>query len=225
MVRALKLVIFDVDGTLVDSQAQILEAMVAAFGRVGRSPPPRDEVLAIVGLSLPEAMVRLCPDLGTATRERLVEGYKASFANSRRASVSPLYPGAAEAVERLSSREDVLLGIATGKSRRGLDHVLSKHGLTRRFQTLQVADNHPSKPNPSMIHAALAETGVASQNAVIVGDTSFDVEMGRAAGVQAVGVAWGYHPEAALRASGAAEVISTFDVLDAALAGLWDDSS
>jgi len=209
------LVIFDVDGTLLDSQAHILGAMARAFDGIGKPCPPRDEVLGIVGLSLPQAMARLAPDLDG---EALVAGYKAAFGALRAERDSPLYPGAREALERLAAR-GIPLGIATGKSRRGLDHVLAAHGLAPMFATTQVADDHPSKPHPSMILAALAETGADPAQAVMIGDTSFDIEMGRAAGVRTIGVSWGYHPRAAL--AGAEVVIDRFDALDAALDQLW----
>ena len=111
------------------------------------------------------------------------------------------------------------MGVATGKSRRGLDHVLEAHGLRRFFVTEQVADHHPSKPHPSMVQAALAETGVAPEDAVMIGDTSFDIDMGRAAGVRTVGVGWGYH--GAGRLERADIVIDAFSALPAALETVW----
>lgn len=209
------LVIFDVDGTLLDSQAHILGAMDIAFAGIGQPRPPREVVLGIVGLSLPQAMARLAPDLDT---DALVAGYKSAFGTLRAETASPLYPGARAALERLAAR-GIVLGIATGKSRRGLDHVLAAHGLAGHFSTTQVADNHPSKPHPAMVLAALAETGADPARAVMIGDTSFDMDMGRAAGVRTLGVSWGYHPRAAL--AGADAVIDGFDALEAALDHLW----
>lgn len=216
----MKLVIFDVDGTLVDSQAMILAAMAAAFGAEGLDCPPREQVLSIVGLSLPVALARLAPEQPLARQERLVAGYKASFNAARiGGQSSPLYPGARAVIESLRARDDVLLGIATGKSRRGLDGLLEAHGFTGWFVTRQVADDHPSKPHPSMLHTALGETGATQ--AVMVGDTTFDMEMARNAGLPAVGVNWGYHPPAALAGAGAAVVLSSFAGLPAALEAVW----
>lgn len=209
------LVIFDVDGTLLDSQAHILGAMAIAFAGIGHPCPPREAVLGIVGLSLPQAMARLAPDLDA---DALVAGYKSAFGTLRAETASPLYPGARAALERLAAR-GIVLGIATGKSRRGLDHVLAAHGLAGHFATTQVADDHPSKPHPAMVLAALAETGADPARAVMIGDTSFDMDMGRAAGVRTLGVSWGYHPRAAL--AGADAVIDGFDALEAALDHLW----
>jgi phosphoglycolate phosphatase len=225
MSRPLRLVIFDVDGTLVDSQADILGAMDSAFGVAGMLAPSRDDVLGIVGLSLPVAMARLVPDASPALRERLVEGYKAAYAEMRArigaAQSSPLYPGARAALEALHGMPEVLLGVATGKSRRGLDKLIEAHGLERFFVTQQVADHHPSKPHPSMILTAMAEAGVEAQQTVMVGDTSFDMEMARAAGVPGIGVSWGYHPVPALR--DASHVLDDFAALPALLETVWSD--
>ncbi|WP_127562013.1 HAD-IA family hydrolase [Nioella ostreopsis] len=220
----LKLVIFDVDGTLIDSQAHIVGAMNAAFDGLGLTPPSREQTLSIVGLSLQVAMDRLMPEADAATQSALVEGYKQGFMRMRTEddeALSPFYPGAREALDRLAAQDDLLLGIATGKSRRGMDHLMEMHGLRRLFQTVQVADDHPSKPNPSMVAACLSETGVDTTHAVILGDTVFDMEMGRNAGIPAIGVNWGYHPAENLVTAGAMKVLTHFDQLDNALNEIW----
>ncbi len=201
--EAQRLVIFDVDGTLVDSQADILAAMTAAFAGAGIATPSREDILGIVGLSLPEAMSVLVPGIATPLRRELVAGYKAAYMELRAengvAVSSPLYPHVRGVLEELHAVPDLLLGVATGKSRKGLDKLLDGHGLRPLFVTQQVADNHPSKPNPAMLRSALAETGVPPHRAVMVGDTSYDMEMARAAGLLAVGVGWGYHDRSRLR--------------------------
>lgn len=216
-----RLVVFDVDGTLVDSQHLIVAAMAEAFGTVGHPLPPREAVLGVVGLSLHEAMVALAPHLPEAETRRLADTYRDSFVAQREiggaAAHAPLYPGALDALNRLGAAEGTLLGVATGKARRGLDHLFECFPIGHLFATTQTADAHPSKPNPSMLHAALAETGAAAEHAVMVGDTEFDVAMGRAAGMATVGVAWGYHPRARLAAAGADVIIDDFADLDAAL--------
>lgn len=216
-----RLVIFDVDGTLVDSQDHIHAAMTAAFDVEGLLAPPRAEVLSIVGLSLPEAVAQLVPELADDRRDRIVAAYKASFAPLRGEARAPLYPGARAALLALQARGDVVLGIATGKSRRGLNHLLAAHDLAGLFVTMQVADDHPSKPHPSMVKVALEEAGVAAADAVMVGDTTFDMAMARAAGVEALGVGWGYHPTADLTRAGACEVVSAYDALLPALDRIW----
>ncbi len=220
----LKLIIFDVDGTLVDSQGDILGAMGLAFEGEGLTPPTREATLSIVGLSLDVAMFKLLPEADAAQRARLVEGYKAAYMQLRAeigvAQSSPLYPGARAALERLGARDDLLLAVATGKSRRGLDKLVDGHAIRSLFVSMQVADDHPSKPHPSMIQSALAETGVSPADAVMIGDTSYDMDMARAAGVAGIGVSWGYHARPAL--SAARTVIDHFDALDGALDQMWE---
>ncbi|APX12489.1 HAD-IA family hydrolase [Tateyamaria omphalii] len=215
----MRLVVFDVDGTLVDSQADIIASMGAAFAEVGQAAPTRQDILGIVGLSLPVAMQTLAPG---ADHTRMVAVYKDSYASLRvtkGVASSPLYPGARAALDRLNARNDILLGVATGKSKRGLDGLIDAHGLTDMFVTTQVADFHPSKPHPSMLHTAMDEAGVTTADAVMIGDTSFDADMAQAAGMPFVGVAWGYHPVS--RLTGARAVLNDFDELDDALGALW----
>jgi len=219
----LRLVVFDVDGTLVDSQSDIVAAMDHAFGCAGLASPAPGAVLGIVGLSLDEAIARLAPDLPEALRLRMVDWYKEAYPGLRAvagaAASSPLYPHAAAVLAALHARPETLLGVATGKSRRGLDKLFEAHGLGRFFVTAQVSDHHPSKPHPAMLRAALAETGVAARDAVMVGDTTFDMEMAAAAGVPFVGVAWGYHPTHRLAA--AAAIVEDFRDLPGILSELW----
>ncbi|MBT2188913.1 HAD-IA family hydrolase [Sphingobium nicotianae] len=204
---SLRLAIFDCDGTLVDSQHAIVAAMEHAFAAESVPPPSRAQILSIVGLSLQEAIARLAPEASPALVLAVREHYRTYNVRIREsgAAFDPLYDGIAPLLDRLVA-EDWLLGVATGKSIRGLRHVLATHNLTSHFVTLQTADHHPSKPHPSMIETALAETGVDRANAVMIGDTSFDMMMAQAARVRALGVGWGYHPPGELFAAGAASV-------------------
>ena len=197
----LRLVIFDVDGTLVDSQGEIIGAMTAAFDQVGVAMPTRPQILGIVGLSLERAFEVLCPDADRATQADLAGAYRHAFASLRDAGhdKAVLYPGARDVIETFAAQDHTLLAIATGKSRRGLDKVLERHHLTGMFHSEQVADHHPSKPDPSMILTAMMETGVNPQRTVMIGDTTFDMDMARAAGVKKIGVSWGYHPAQSLQ--------------------------
>lgn len=224
--KSLKLIVFDCDGTLVDSQHMICAAMQQAYEAHGLPVPPRDELLSIVGLSLPDAFRRLAGNDARADAyplDGLVAQYKAAFAALRLspAHLEPLYPGARDALDVLARRTDMLLAIATGKSQRGVRAVLGHHGLAERFATIQTADDAPSKPHPGMVLAAMRETGVAPHDTVVVGDTVFDVEMARAAGARAIGVGWGYHPAHALAAAGADAMIADFSELVGALDRLW----
>ena len=224
MTAALRLVIFDVDGTLIDSQAHILAAMARAFDGVGLPVPDRETVLGVVGLSLPVLVDHLAPTTEAATKTRIIEGYKQGFADLRvegEAAMSPLYPGAREVLDRLSERDDTLLAVATGKSRRGMAHVIEMHGLEGMFQSVQTADDHPSKPSPEMVRACLEDTGVATRDAAILGDTAFDMEMGRNAGIHPIGVSWGYHDRKRLFQAGAADLLEDFSAVMPCLDRIW----
>lgn len=213
----MRLIILDVDGTLVDSQALILEAQAQAFAACGLQPPTRERSLSIVGLSLHEAFTALAGPDGPVVA--LSEAYRAAFSRIRAEGVlqEPLFPGVEATLSMLSRRTDVLLGIATGKSQRGVTHLVERFGWQGMFVTIQTADDAPSKPDPGMILRALGETGTAASDATIVGDTTFDMLMGQAAGIRTIGVSWGYHPVSALRESGASLVLDRFDHLPAAL--------
>jgi phosphoglycolate phosphatase len=205
----IRLAIFDCDGTLVDSQSTICRAMEESFAAAGLSAPSRERTRRIVGLSLIEAMAALLPGAPAALHCQLAEDYKAAFHRLRGQGLveEPLYDGIPELLDTLEE-DGWLLGVATGKSDRGLGHCLACHGLSRRFVTLQTADRHPSKPNPSMIEAALRDAGAEAAASMMIGDTSFDMAMAKAAGVTALGVAWGYHAPAELIAAGADFVAS-----------------
>jgi phosphoglycolate phosphatase len=218
-----KLVIFDVDGTLVDSQGSIVASLEAAFAEVGLPLPHRERLLSGVGLSLPQFFARLLPEEPPEMHRRMTEAYSQSFAKLRLEAKEMVhfFPHARETVDLLHAKDEVLLGLATGKSQRGLRHLLEAVDLTSRFVTTQVADHHPSKPHPSMILTALSETGVAAEDAVMIGDTTFDRDMANAAGVPFIGVSWGYHPVSHL--TGAIGHIEDFRDLPGLLQAHWRD--
>ncbi|QPC99305.1 HAD-IA family hydrolase [Qipengyuania soli] len=215
-----RLVVFDCDGTLVDGQAAICDTMEQAFAMAGLPTPDRHAVRRMVGLSLPYALRELAPHASDEERTRVVEAYKDGYRSLRVSGAlqEPLYEGIGELVARLDAA-GWLLGVATGKSDRGLNACLESHGIRQLFVTLQTADRHPSKPHPSMLETALAEAGVEPQDAIMIGDTSFDMEMAVAAGVRAIGVSWGYHEAHELMATGASCVADTIEQLEAFILG------
>ncbi len=204
-----KLALFDCDGTLVDSQHNIIQCVDVAFNRAGLVPPARAATRQIVGLSLVPAMQALLPDALPALHMQLAEDYKTAFQTMRAKGEveEPLFYGITASLDALEAA-GWLLGVATGKSDRGLDLCLRHHGLRDRFVTLQTADRHPSKPHPSMAYAAMAEAGAAPHTCIMIGDTSFDMAMGRAAGARSLGVDWGYHDVDDLWAAGAFHIAS-----------------
>ncbi|RVT43884.1 HAD-IA family hydrolase [Sphingobium algorifonticola] len=201
------LALFDCDGTLVDSQHSICAAMVRAFDAARLTPPDRPTILSVVGLSLPHAMAKLLPDADDAFHHHIADQYRDAFRTMRTEGdvVEPLYDGIGDLLDRLSG-QGWLLGVATGKSDRGLALCLTQHGIIDRFVTLQTADRHPSKPNPAMLMAAMAEADAAPETTVMIGDTTYDIDMAIDAGVRAIGVNWGYHSPAELLAAGATAV-------------------
>ncbi|KAB7643863.1 HAD-IA family hydrolase [Polymorphobacter fuscus] len=215
-----KLAVFDCDGTLIDSQVNILRAMGQSFARAGLPAPADHDIRRVVGLSLVESMQVLLPEAEPALHVRLAQDYKGAFQRlraDRSLDPEPLYDGVADLLDAL--RDDGwLLGVATGKSDRGLALALAHHGLSGHFVTLQTADRHPSKPHPAMLRAALAEAGATPHQAVIIGDTVYDMAMGAKAGVRAIGVDWGYHEAAELIDAGAIGVAAD----TGALRGLID---
>ena len=215
----MKLVIFDCDGTLIDSQHNIRAAMAWAFEAHGLAVPSRDDVLGVVGLSLPETFTVLAGDQPHAVQQSLAAHYRDAFLTGplKERQEEPLYTGIADTVAHLAQRSDRLLGVATGKSRRGVKRLFDREQWHPHFVTIQTADDHPSKPDPSMILKAMAETGAEPADTVMVGDTAYDMEMARNAGVGAIGVNWGYHSTSRLRSAGAHALVAVGSGLLAAI--------
>lgn len=216
----IRLAVFDCDGTLVDGQAAVCNAMEQAFGDVGLPAPERHQVRRIVGLSLPVAIRRLAADADETQLPLLVDAYKAAFFAARTAGqvVEPLFDGIVPLLGNLRTR-GWSLAVATGKSDRGLRGCLTGHGLLDHFVSLQTADRHPSKPHPSMLEQAMAEAMARPRNTVMIGDTAYDIEMALAAGTRAIGVAWGYHAAGELLAAGAEGVARSAGELEEMIHG------
>jgi phosphoglycolate phosphatase len=211
-----RLALFDCDGTLVDSHASIVRAMSECFTSHGLAAPSRADTRRIIGLSLPQIMEMLVPDADADTHRALVDTYRLTFQRHRGEGLveEPLFEGLAEALDALEAA-GWLLGVATGKSDRGLRFCLEHHGIHARFVTLQTADRHPSKPHPAMLHAAIAEAGASPETTVMIGDTSFDMMMAVSGGAHPLGVSWGYHAPDELRAAGALAVVESGSELTA----------
>lgn len=214
-----RLAVFDVDGTLIDSQHNIVSAMTAACRAHGIEQPAPESVRRIIGLSLVEAVAALLPRNGHDDHLRVAHSYKEAFAESRRRHdpPEPMFPGAGEALAALAA-DGWLLGIATGKSRRGVAVMLERCCLEGAFVTIQTADGNPGKPHPAMLLNAMDAVGGTAQRTVMIGDTTFDMQMARSARTAAVGVAWGYHGVEELLAAGAEALVEHYRALPEALA-------
>lgn len=220
----LRLAVFDVDGTLIDSEHNIVAAMTEAWSRMELGVPDPADVRRIIGLSLLEACEVLLPWAPHQVHRSVAEAYKEAFRAMRLLpdTDEPLFPGVLEALDELE-RDGWLLGLATGKSRRGVDHMLDSHGLHGRFVTIQTADDNPGKPNPAMLLRAAGECGIDPGRVVMVGDTAYDMAMANAARAIALGVSWGYHSLEELNQAGARMVIDSFDNLAEIMAELAGD--
>lgn len=189
-----RLVVFDCDGTLVDSQHAIVAAMRIAFEEMGLDEPDPSSVRHVVGLTLEDAIARLLPRALPELHRQTAAAYRRAFQTlrTRPDHHEPLFDGIRAVIDTLAG-DGMLLGVATGKSRRGLIATLDRHGLGGRFITLQTVDDNPGKPAPDMLLRAMSDAGVQPGETVMVGDTIYDLEMARNAGTAAIGVAWGYH--------------------------------
>ena len=208
MSAALRLAIFDLDGTLVDSRHNISRAVVEAAGLCGLPVPALEMMPRVIGLSLAEALAQLFPSAGPRELIALDHAYRDCFVRYRREPEyeEPVFAGVHETLAALDDT-GVILAIATGKARRGVDYFLDRHGLIGRFVSIQTPETAPGKPHPGMVLQAMAATGAAPEATVMIGDTTYDMLMARAAGAHAVGVSWGNHAAAELTAAGARRLI------------------
>jgi phosphoglycolate phosphatase len=215
---SVRLAVFDIDGTLVDSREIIHRAACEAAACVGMAEPSYETVRRMVGLSLPDALRTLAPGMGEGDFHRFVEGYKDAFQRMHATPgfSEPLYDGAEALLYRLR-RDGWALSMATGKSRRGVERWMGRDGWADLFASTHCADDGPGKPHPAMLLAAMERSGAQAERTVMIGDTSHDMAMARAAGVRAQGVAWGFQTAEEILAAGADHVAENFAELGAEL--------
>lgn len=218
-----KLVIFDMDGTLVDGAKAAVPAMQFAFESVNLPPPNGKLIRDMIGLSIPQGIRHIINSFNDLRQisdsevEQIGETYKNYFYQARMIDKHPmpLYDGALKALAELHAQDEILLSIATGASRRGVNAFLDKYELNDLFFTSKCATECPSKPHPDMILQAMNETGVVAANTIMIGDTSFDMQMAKAANVYAIGVSWGYHHHETIKQAGADVIVEDYEQLNA----------
>ncbi|MEM7644393.1 MAG: HAD-IA family hydrolase [Pseudomonadota bacterium] len=221
------LVLFDVDGTLLDGGRVIVDTMEQAFLAAGETPPDPEAVKGIIGLSLPEMVDKLAAHLPRDLRNKILAGYRFRYFDAiERQDEAPVFPGAETAILRLR-RHGIPLGITTGKSRRSLTHMLDTMGWHHHFRTLQCAEDNPSKPDRTMVWKAMFDADRRARHTILVGDSRYDMRMAANAGIRAIGVSWGYNPPEELLAEGAIGIARDFDHLTEmllTLAGSWAEA-
>ena len=220
----MSLVVFDMDGTLIDSGAEITARVLKAFASVGLPAPSQDAIRANVGLSLPIYLGRVSGSDDPEVISALFDAYRAAAAASPPGQM-PMFDGARALLERLASRPGTQLAVATGKGRAGLDKTLMQNDMAHYFTSFQTPDTNPSKPHPGMLHAAMDACGARPEETVMVGDAVFDIEMAKAAGVRSIGVAWGLQPVAALLEAGANVIVDRFDGLYEAIETVLEEKA
>jgi phosphoglycolate phosphatase len=208
MNRQFDLIVFDWDGTLMDSEAKIVRCMQAAAVDVGIPDPGAAAIRDIIGLGLNEAMQVLFPEQAPVRRAELVERYRRHFLELDTTGM-PLFPGVTQGLTQLT-QQGYLLAIATGKARRGLNRVLDDTGMRHLFVSSRCADEAISKPHPQMLEDILDDTGVDAERALMVGDTVYDMEMARNAKVAGLAVSYGVHARERLLGCGALACVDSF---------------
>jgi phosphoglycolate phosphatase len=187
-----ELLVFDWDGTLMDSEGRIVASMQAAFVDLGREPPPSAAVRSVIGLGLEEAMLRLPGVAADEPLDEIIARYRYHYLVADK-TPTPLFEGAQALIETLHARGR-LLAVATGKSRRGLDQALDQTGLRAYFHATRCAEETASKPHPGMLHELMDELGMRPSETLMIGDTDYDLQMAKNAGVRALAVGYGTQP-------------------------------
>ncbi len=207
----MKLVLFDCDGTLVDSAALIHETMRRTFQAFGKPEPRIDATRSIIGLSLDIAIAdMLGMDRPDDECRSMMAFYKEQFVSVRQDGFGEeLYEGIELMLNELGHRDNVIVGAVTGKSRRGLSSILGRYDFGKLFFVSRTADDCPSKPHPAMVLECCKETGIDVDRTVVIGDTIYDIEMAKAAGAHTIGVSWGYGAVDALVSAGAENIVMT----------------
>jgi phosphoglycolate phosphatase len=213
----MRLVIFDMDGTLIDSVALIVETVTDAFNAINEPVPPETAIRAISGITAREAMGILAPAATPERVEKILDSYRTHYRERAGVAREPMFAGALDVLDRLQEQPDTILAVATGKGYNSAVTLLGRHNILERFHSVETPDHNRGKPDPQMIETAMEKAGASRTQTVMVGDTVHDMRMAKAAGVKAIGVAWGYHSVFELNQAGADVIVESFEGLETAI--------
>lgn len=218
----MRLVVFDLDGTLIDSVRHFVETVTVSFEAVGQPVPDETTIRSISGITAWDAMALLAPDASPARVDEILASYRSHYRARAGVQREPLFAGALDLLDRLGADGETMLAVATGKGYQSAVTLLERHGLIDRFDSIQTPDHNRGKPDPQMLETAMARVGVDPSRTVMIGDTVHDMRMARAAKVPGIGVTWGYHTSDDLLREGASALVHRFDELDASIARLLE---
>lgn len=218
----MKLVVFDLDGTLIDSVRHFVESVTDGFTAIGQPVPDETTIRSVSGITARDAMALLAPGSPPDRVTEILESYRHHYRAKAGIQREPLFVGALELLDRLQADPDTILAVATGKGYQAAITLLEHHGIVGRFESIQTPDHNRGKPDPQMIETAMARVGADRRQTVMIGDTIHDMRMARAAGVGGIGVSWGYHETPDLLREGASALVDRFDDLDPAIARLLE---
>ncbi len=220
----MKLVVFDLDGTLIDTVSLFIASISCALDKMGQPVPDEKTLRSISGLGMQAGIGRIAPDLGKDEFDELIRRYREeSLARASKSRQEELFPGAREVLQNLQEREDFLMAVATGKALDSTERILKHHDIKGLFTSIHTPDTNIAKPHPDMIASAMEIVDADPERTVMIGDTTHDMKMAVAAGVRALGVSWGYHEPDELKGAGADMVIDEMDQLIPAVDRLSGD--
>lgn len=220
----MRLIVFDLDGTLIDSVTHFVETVTESFTAVGQPVPDETTIRSVSGITAWDAMALLAPGASRTRVDEILDSYRTHYRARAGVQREPLFPGALDLLDGLQSDPDTILAVATGKGYQGAITLLERHGIIGRFDSIQTPDHNRGKPDPMMIETAMSRVGADRRQTVMIGDTIHDMRMARAAGVGGIGVAWGYHTTDELLREGAGALVQRFDEIDATIAGLLEQT-
>lgn len=218
----MRLVIFDLDGTLIDSVQHFVETVTESFTAIGQPVPDETTIRSVSGITAWDAMALLAPDAPPDRVTEILDSYRTHYRARAGVVREPLFAGALDLLDRLQADPGTILAVATGKGYQGAITLLERHGIITRFDSIQTPDHNRGKPDPQMIESAMARVGAHRHQTVMIGDTIHDMRMARAAGVGGIGVSWGYHETPDLQREGASVIVDRFDDLDPTIARLLE---